>query len=251
MRLLVTRAEPDAIRLRAALEELGHEATVAPLLSVAYVENPSFDFADVQALIATSRNALRALRNSPARRDAVGLPLFAVGRATAEEARALGFGTVITGAGNAQALMNHIVSVVDPAAGLLMHLAGDRLAVDLAGDLEAQGFRVLEVVVYRTVAAKSLAEDVVEQLGMGEIDGVILLSPHTAAVYASLVRKAGLTALVRSLTHFCLSQAVARRLDALSLTDIEIAAEPSLREVLASISNRTAHSDAGGEDDRS
>ena len=68
---------------------------------------------------------------------------------------------------------------------------------------------------------------------------------------AAQLRKAGLTALVRSLTHFCLSQAVARRLDALSLTDIEIAAEPSLREVLASISNRTAHSDAGGEDDRS
>lgn len=249
MRLLVTRAEPDAIKLRATLETLGHEATVEPLLSVTYVENPSFDFADVQALIATSRNALRALRNHPARREAIALPLFAVGRATAEEARALGFETVITGAGNAQALMNHIVSVVDPAAGLLMHLAGDRLAVDLAGDLEAQGFRVLEVVVYRTVAAKSLSEAVIEQLGMGEIEGVILLSPHTAAVYASLVRKAGLTASVRDLTHFCLSSAVARRLEALSLTDIEIAAEPSLREVLASISHRTAKSYAGDEVD--
>lgn len=248
MRLLVTRAEPDAIKLRATLEQLGHEATVEPLLSVSYADAPEIDLTDVQALIATSRNALRALRNHPARREAVALPLFAVGRATAEEARALGFSTVVTGAGNAQALMNHIVSVVDSAAGLLMHLAGDRLAVDLAGDLEAQGFRVLEVVVYRTVAAKAFSEDTVEQLGLGEIDGVILLSPHTAAVYASLVRKHELAASVRRLTHFCLSAAVARRLEALELDDIEIAAEPSLREVLASILHRTANSDADEED---
>lgn len=251
MRLLVTRAEPDALKLRATLEELGNEATVEPLLSVAHVEAPEIDLADVQALIATSRNALRALRHHPARREAMALPLFAVGRATAEEARALGFGTVITGAGNAQALMNHIVSVADPAAGLLMHLAGDRLAVDLAGDLEAQGFRVLEVVVYRTVAAKALSADTIEQLATGEIDGVILLSPHTAAVYASLVRKHELAASVRGLTHFCLSPAVAHRLDSLGLEDIEVAAEPSLREVLASISRRAANSGPDVEDDES
>ncbi|MDX2205615.1 MAG: uroporphyrinogen-III synthase [Hyphomicrobiaceae bacterium] len=238
MRLLVTRAEPDAIKLRAALERLGHEATVEPLLSVAYVDGAPIELDGVQALIATSRNALKALRNHPARREAVGLPLFAVGKATAEEARALGFATVITGAGNAQELMQHIVSVVDPAAGLLMHLAGDRLAADLKGDLEAQGFRVVEVVVYRTNAAKSLSEDAVEQIWMGEIEGVILLSPHTAAVYASLIKKHGLSEYVKGLTHFCLSQAVARRLEPLGGVGVEVAAEPSLRQVLASIVER-------------
>lgn len=248
MRLLVTRAEPDAIKLRATLESMGHEATVEPLLKVSYADNPEIELSDVQALIATSRNALRALRNHPARRQAVTLPLFAVGRATAEEARALGFETVITGAGNAQALLNHIVSVVDPAAGLLMHLAGDRLAVDLADELEAQGFRVLETVVYRTVAVQALSEDTIEQFGLGEIDGVILLSPHTAAVYANLVRRHGLGKFVKRLTHFCLSQAVARRLDALALEDIEIAPEPSLRGVLAALSRRAAKSDLNDDD---
>lgn len=242
MRLLVTRAEPDALKLRAQLEEMGHEATVEPLLSVAFEDNPNIDLDGVQALIATSRNGVRALRNHPLRREAAAIPLFAVGRATADEARTLGFETVITGAGNADALINHIVSVVDPAAGLLLHLAGDRLAVDLVGDLEAQGFRVVEVVVYRTVAARFLSEDAVEQIAMGEIDGVILLSPHTAAVYASLIRKQGLRSAVRALTHFCLSQAVARRLEELGQARIEIAARPTLKEVLASIAAHTAQS---------
>lgn len=243
MRFLVTRAEPDALKLRATLEDMGHEATVEPLLTVAYEEDPVIDLEGVQALIATSRNGVRALRNHPARSAAVSIPLFAVGRATADEARALGFETVITGAGNAEALMNHIVSVVDPAAGLLLHLAGDRLASDLAGDLEAQGFRVLEVVVYRTVAAKSLSDDTVEQLAMGEIDGVLLLSPHTATVYASLVRKHGLQSVVRAMTHFCLSEAVARRLEPLGRLDVDVAAAPSLKEVLASVAERAAQSE--------
>lgn len=246
MRLLVTRAEPDAIRLRATLEGMGLEATVEPLLKVAFTDNPEIDLDGVQALIATSRNALRALRNHPARRLALRLPLFAVGRATAEEGRALGFGTLITGAGTAHALMNHIVSVVDPAAGLLMHLAGERLAVDLAGDLEAQGFRVVEVVMYRTVASETMSDDTIDQLATGEIEGVILLSPHTATVYAKLVRKHDLVAQVRGLTHFCLSQAVARRLEPLEATDVEIAAEPSLRSVLDRIARRAG---LAGDDD--
>ena len=71
MRLLVTRPEPDALKLRAALEERGHEATVEPLLSVSFDDTDPIDLEGVQALIATSRNGLRALKlASAARRGA-------------------------------------------------------------------------------------------------------------------------------------------------------------------------------------
>ena len=109
----------------------------------------------------------------------------------------------------------HIVSALDPAAGLLLHLAGDALAGDLRGALEEHGFRVLQPQVYRMLAATSLSEDTVEQLAMGEINGVILLSPRTAQVYATLMRKQGLATVARGLTHFCLSPEVARRLEPL------------------------------------
>ena len=61
----------------------------------------------------------------------------------------------------------------------------------------------MQAVVYRSVAAKSLSEETVEQLAEGEIEGVILLSPRTAAVYASLMRRQGLSTVARTLTHFC------------------------------------------------
>jgi uroporphyrinogen-III synthase len=235
MRLLVTRPEPDALKLRAALEELGHEATVEPLLEVTFENCDAIDFEGVQAVIATSRNGLRALRSHPARAVARKLPLFAVGKATAKEARALGFETVVTGAGTVNELVTHIVSVADPAEGLLLHLAGDRLAGDLKGELEAQGFRVLQPVVYRTIAASSFSADTVAQLASGEIDGVILLSPRTATIYARLMAKHGLAAVARGLVHFCLSEAVARRLAPLGPIESAIAEAPKLEEILALI----------------
>lgn len=242
MRLLVTRPEPDALKLRATLEELGHEATVEPLLSVSFEDADAIELDGVQALIATSRNGVRALKASPALAAARTLPLFAVGQATATEARNLGIGMVVTGAGTAQELVTHIVSVADPAAGLMLHLAGDTLAVDLAGELEAHGFRVLQPVVYRTLAARSLSEDAIEQFAMGEIDGVILLSPRTAAVYAALMRKHGLVSIARGLPHFCLSEAVARRLEPLGGVQALVAEAPRLEEVLALVEAAAANS---------
>jgi uroporphyrinogen-III synthase len=240
LRLLVTRPEPDALKLAGVLEELGHESTVEPLLSVSFDGGEPVDVDSAQAIIATSRNALRALKSSPALAAARSLPLFAVGRATAAEGRALGFETVVTGAGTAAELLGHIVAALDPAAGLVVHLAGDALAVNLKGELEAHGFRVLQPVVYRMVPAQTLSEDAIEQLGMGEIEGVILMSPRTAAVYAALVRRHGLTATIRPLPHFCLSAAVARRLQPLGTVRIEIAEAPRLEELLALIDETAA-----------
>lgn len=242
MRLLVTRPEPDALKLRAALEEHGHEATVEPLLAVAFDDTDPIELDGVQALIATSRNGLRALRSHHQLAEARKLPLFAVGRATAQEARALGFETVITGAGTAGQLAAHIVSVADPAAGLILHLAGDALAGDLGGELELQGFRVVQPVVYRMLPARALSEETVEQLALGEIDGVILMSPRTAAIYAGLMRKQGLVAVARGLIHFCLSEAVARRLEPLGAVRSEVAETPRLEEMLALIDEAAANS---------
>lgn len=242
MRLLVTRPEPDALKLRAALEERGHEATVEPLLTVSFDGADPVDLEGVQALIATSRNGIRALRSHRQLAEARRLPLFAVGRATAQEARAIGFETVITGAGTAGQLAAHIVSVADPAAGLILHLAGDTLAGDLKGELELQGFRVVQPVVYRMQPARALSEDAVEQLAVGEIEGVILMSPRTASIYAALMRRQGLAAVARGLVHFCLSAAVSRRLEPLGPVRCEVAETPSLEEMLALIDGAAANS---------
>jgi uroporphyrinogen-III synthase len=244
MRLLVTRPEPEALRLRAILEELGHEVVVEPLLRVSFENCDEIDLEDVQALVATSRNGLRALKASGHLEQARRLPLFVVGGATASEARALGFHVIVTGAGTVGALIGHIASARDPAAGLLLHLAGDQVAGDLKRELELLGFRLRQPVVYRTEATSALSPAAIEALRLGAIDGVILMSPRTASVYVALVRKHDLASAVQKVTHYCLSRAVARRLEPLGAVPVAVARAPSLEEVLALLNEAAAKSEA-------
>jgi hypothetical protein len=69
------------------------------------------------------------------------------------------------------------------------------------------------------------------------------MSPRTAAVYTALVAKHGLAQSVRTLPHFCLSEAVARRLQPLGAVPVRVAEAPRLEEVLALIDESAAQLD--------
>jgi uroporphyrinogen-III synthase len=190
------------------------------------------DIDGVTAIIATSRNALRALSQSPYLHDALAIPLFAVGRATADEARQLGFERIAIGPGSVSGFASAIAGTLDAADGLILHLAGDTLAGDLAGELQELGFRVLQPVVYRMKAAEALSEGTREAIGEGAIDGMVLMSPRTARIYAGLIKRHGLADAAAEIVHVCLSDAVARSLAPLGDVPIEVAEAPTLNAFL-------------------
>ena len=156
MRVLVTRPEPDASREADALAARGHQGVKAPLLVIEPVEDVALELDGAQALIVTSRNALRALAGHRDLGRARKLRLFAVGGATASAARELGFAEVTEGPGNGAGLAELIEAEAKPADGVLIHLAGETLAFDLKSALEAKGFSVRQPVLYRSVQATQL-----------------------------------------------------------------------------------------------
>ncbi len=235
MRIIITRPEPEALKLKARIEILEHEATVEPLMSVNFDTGEVVDLSEVQALIATSKNGLRALKVQGTHAIAAKLLLFAVGPGTATEARKLGFELILAGKGTGRDLLPEIVANIDPQAGILVHLAGDQLAFDLAGELEHYGYRVLQPIVYHMQAATSLTPDTLEQIVTGEADAVMLLSPRTADIWVRLIRQHDVAAQAARLAHLCLSPAVARRLKPLGNLRIETAKAPTLEEILALI----------------
>ncbi len=235
MRVLITRPEPDALKMKGIVEERGHEALVEPLLSVSFEGCAAIDLEGVSALIATSRNGLRALREAGLMIEARGLTVFAVGAATAEEARRMGFRTVVKGPGTASALAPMIASILDPAEDVLLHLAGDRLTVDIARDLEENGFRASQAVVYRMLPAEQLSDATRDALASGDIEAVLLMSSETAVIWSRLIARHQLAALMQDLPHLCLSAAIAGRLKGLGKVPIEIAEQPTLEEMLALI----------------
>ena len=233
MRLLVTRPEPDATALKAHLVAQGHEVLIEPLMELQFDDLDPIELDGVQALIATSRNGLRALAASPALEAARQLPLFAVGPGTAATARGLGFETVIQGPGTGRELVSFITEGIDVNGGALLHLAGDVLAFDFAGELARLGYRVLQPLVYIAEPVPRLSGSTVTRLRNGQIAGILLLSPRTAQIYADLLRQHDLVEAAHNLTHFCISEPTADRLSGLGQLKVEIAQAPNLKEVLA------------------
>lgn len=233
MRLLVTRPEPDAATLKAHLIAQGHDALVEPMIEIDFEDTDPIDVAGVQAIIATSRNGLRALAVSPAAEAARSLPLYAVGPGTASTARAAGFSNVLQGPATGRDLIAFIASRAEVNGGPLLHLAGDVLAFDFAAELRRLGFTVLQPVVYHARPVERLSGSIAARIGRNEIDGVLLLSPRTAAIFADLVKRHGLLEPARRMTFYCISRATADELAELGPFEIEIARAPNLQELLA------------------
>lgn len=241
MRLLLTRPDAGAESdpLMEALVAAGHQVAQAPLLSIVPTGLlPSFD--GLQGLIVTSRNALKAV--TPLPEAALSLPLYAVGPGTATLARSLGFCRIVEGPGTGRELKALIASAADPSAGPLLHLAGETLAFDLKAALHEAGFTVRVETVYRAEPATALPSEIVAGLRQGAFDGVVLMSPRTAKVYATLIADAGLVASARPMIHFCLSDAVGRELCPLGTVRIVVARLPNSQEMLALIAREASDS---------
>ena len=240
MRLWITRPELDAAVLRAKLVAQGHEVIIESLLEIDFEDSDPIELDDVQALVATSRNAVRAAAEAPDADLARELPLFAVGPGTASTAEALGFRRVVKGPSTAAHLLPLIIERTDVNGGAILHLAGGNLAFDLAGELRQYGYHVLQPVVYVARAARQLSDKLLQRIVLGEVDGVILLSPRTAQTYVELVQAHQVARSAKRMEHICLSAAVAERLSPLQPEVIKVSAQPRIGDILALTDQTTA-----------
>jgi len=233
MRIWVTRPEPDATSLKARLMAQGHEVIIEPLMWIDFNDADPIELDGAQALIATSRNGVRAVAKTEDVAFARRLPLYAVGPGTAAAAKALGFSSIIEGPANSADLVHTIAAHADINGGPLVHLAGASVAHDLAGELRHLGFVVFQPIVYTARTANHLANKFLPKLVMGEIDAVILLSAKTADTYVGLVNAHQLVRSARKIRHYCLSQAIADRLEPLQPNVIKVPDRPNIKEILA------------------
>jgi len=236
VRLLVTRPEPDGERTAAALRTRGHDVLVAPLLRVEAVADADLGDGAWAGVVITSANAARAIASHPRRAELVKLPLFAVGRRSAEATRAAGFGDVTSADGDARDLVRLLVARIPDFAGAqsgqratgapLLYLAGEDRAVDLAAELAAHGVPVRTVVLYRTVKAAALPPPARAALAAGALDGVLHFSRRSAEAFVDCARHAGVLDRALALPHYCLSSQVAEPLAAAGATRIHVSPRP-------------------------
>jgi uroporphyrinogen-III synthase len=232
MRLLITRPHEDAVAIADILKARGHVPIIAPLMEVQVREGPDVEFDDVQAVLATSANGVRALSHRTPRRD---VPLYAVGPQTAEFARSAGFKTVHNAEGDSQVLIEFVAERVDPAKGSLLHAAGAETAGRLRQALQAKGFMVETTVLYDAAPVAALPEKAFTALRDRTLGGVLLFSPRSARIFATLTTEAKLGAACETLDAYCISAATAAALTPLAFARVSVAGAPNQEAILALI----------------
>lgn len=205
-KLLLLRPEPGLSTSAERARELGLEVLACPLFRLEPVEWRAPDPASYDAMLLTSANAIRLGGAEMARLK--GLPVHAVGEATAEAARLAGFRVATIGGGNAVDLMEQL-----PRSLRLLHVAGE--------DHRNVGDRQIE----RRIAYRSVA---IDDPGLPPLEGLVVAvhSPRAGARLAELVRDRGSTAIAAI-------SPVAREACGSGWERVEAAAEPNDKSLLA------------------
>lgn len=240
MRWIVTRPSEDAAKLIAKLEHAGHSGLAAPMIRIANFPDVALLKMDWQAIVVTSANSIRALTALADGSQLVSVPVLAVGPASALAATSAGFANVVTAQGDLEALTELAVRRLDPAKGPVFYPSGTVISGDLKTHLERKGFSCVRLALYEAVPATGLSSEVASEIRSGTADGVLLFSPRTARIWAKCLVSAELKEAASSLTHCCLSTAVARALHTESqngptLGSVSIAPEPNEDSLLQSI----------------
>ena len=234
-KVLVTRPQEDQQQTREALADLDIEAVCSPVMAV--VRLPfCLPETDLQAVVVTSRNALRMLDADQLAR-LHRMPLYCVGGQTEGLARQLGFGTIGAVAVDVAQLLADLPQLLSPAGGPLLYLSGKHRSGSLANTLEAHHFDVTLLEVYEMAARGSLTAAALSAIGDKSLDGVLLYSQRTSQLLLSLIEHYRLEDAMRALTFFCLSPTVAAPLKGRGYS-LVVAKAPNEGSLLECVKNR-------------
>jgi len=225
MRVLLTRPLEDGAETARQLALRGHEALLAPLLSMRFLDGPEIALDGVQAILATSANGVRALGRRTGARD---LPLFAVGPQTAAEARKLGFIDVKSADGDAQALARAARDWAQPGKGALLHVAGEGNDGKLAAALS--DFSVRREILYAVTVMEKMPAEIPAWLAAGKVDAALFFSPRSAAIFRDLAMKQGLD--LKEVLAVAISPAAAAALAPLAFAGLRTAQRPNVENLL-------------------
>jgi len=214
-RVWITRTQPQADATATRLRAMGFEPVVAPVLVSRPVAGADIDLSGIEALAFTSAAGARAFADLSPARD---LPVFAVGEATGEAARGIGFGAVQIGGGDVHALA---AMIADTGPDRILNPTAREPAADLVALLATLGVSARSVIVYETVPTEVAAPT--------DIDAVLVHSPRAARIVAHLISPER----ARALKAFAISEAAAAPLRALPFASIATTPFPDEANLLS------------------
>lgn len=242
MTVLVTRGWPGAERTASGLRRMGIDPIISPVLDINFRARIDVSLEDVQALVFTSANGVRAWGPRRPERE---LAVFAVADATAQAARDIGFKRVQSAEGDVGSLASLIRRKLNPKKGALLHVRGIHVSGDLSGVLKPDGFKVRDAIGYGAVAVDALGEEAIAAVISGAPVTVLIHSARGAKTFLDLLRKFGLHHWLGSVTALGISRNALAPLEGAGFCALVAAPAPNEDALMALLDDSSELASAG------
>ncbi|RCW25931.1 uroporphyrinogen-III synthase [Ciceribacter lividus] len=238
MRVLVTRPSEAGEKTAAKLRTLGHEPVLQPLS--APIRHPEAALSALAlphvAIAITSAEAIRTLSEVADRLvPFLAEPVFAVGEASADAARSLGFTNVAAAGGDGAALAARVSAHLREAgqSGVLLYLAGTPRAPGFEARLAEDGIQVTVAECYEMKPVDDALAALRHILAGERIDAVLLYSAETAKRFFAAVKTTAADEMLRDIRFCCLSSNVLHAIPAEFREKASVAVSPDETALLA------------------
>ncbi len=185
-KILITRPEDKGKLLARELGEAGYKTLSAPMLVIKNIEFTLPDLNNVQGIIFTSAAALPPFIEQTQRKD---IPIFTVGRSTAQRARKGEFKIIHSAHGAAKDLTRLIKRRGKGAQKHFLHIRGENVSLNISQKMSQEGIQIDEIIAYKAEKAQKLPKSTIDAIKNGEIEAVTFFSKRSAESFLYLARK--------------------------------------------------------------
>ena len=179
--VLITRPIEDAKIIADLVTQKGYAAFTEPFLKVVFEETSLPDLKIYEALIFTSANGVRAFCDKAQERN---LPIFTIGKNTAEAARQAGFKIITNADGDVDALTKILPENMSEKPYL--HIRGKHISRSLSP--QNQDLSIDEKILYHTEKIEEISDECLEMICRGKFSHILFFSERTAESFVNYIR---------------------------------------------------------------
>ena len=230
MKVIITRKELDSKNFGAKLSKIGMHSLISPVIKIVSMPTEVQNISEFQSIIITSKNTLTTIKTLSLSKKTL---MFCVGDATARLFKKAGFSNIRSASGSSEDLLRMVKQICNPMSGPVLYLAGRNTRGLIERELSQSGFKLEKRIVYQAEAATSLTDTAQQALRDGEIVGIFIFSPRSAMILNELIGRFSLEDSLKSVTAFCLSEAVAKEASNTVWKKILVSEKPTQKSILA------------------
>lgn len=225
--ILITRPAADDGEFSRRLMMEGYKIFHEPMLEIAAEDFQIPDLSVYDALIFTSRHAVKIFSAQVTERK---ITVYAVGPQTAEMLASAHFEKMIVAVGDGASLNEVLSRNPPPGDGRLLYIRGR----DVAGAVIAPpGFQIEELIVYRAEKATHLSDACRAHIESGRIAAATFFSVRTAEAFVALAREKGIESGLKATKALCISQGVVECVRPISWAGTYAAQTPDRQGMIA------------------